>query len=177
MINMPSLLQIIALCAALCVSVDAFQPSISAATPLARHHQQLTSTPTRLRNGVSSLRLAVSPAAKQFVDERIRNFPIMVFGQSFCPFTRGVLNRFHLHFGKTVKPKGFGSEFIDQLDESLKDSIQDYLEELTGARTTPRVFFEGKFLGGGEEVADMGKQGKLTTMLLKAGYLDLPVAK
>uniref|UniRef100_A0A0G4HU96 Glutaredoxin domain-containing protein n=1 Tax=Chromera velia CCMP2878 TaxID=1169474 RepID=A0A0G4HU96_9ALVE len=117
---------------------------------------------------------AATPEAKDFVDKAIADNKCIVFGQTFCPYTRGAINKLFFHYGKSQKPAGLKVEYIDLLNEDLKDSIQDYLAEKTGARTTPRVFFEGEFLGGGEEVMDMGESGKLTMMLTKAGMVKMP---
>ena len=43
--------------------------------------------------------------------------------------------------------------------------IQDELEEITGARTVPRVFINGKFVGGGDDIVDLDRRGKLRDLL------------
>lgn len=50
-------------------------------------------------------------------------------------------------------------------------AIQDYLHTLTGARSVPRVFVGGKFIGGGSEVKDLQEKGKLVPILNEAGAL------
>lgn len=35
--------------------------------------------------------------------------------------------------------------------------LQDYMRALTGARSVPRVFIAGKFVGGGEEIVMLHK--------------------
>lgn len=49
--------------------------------------------------------------------------------------------------------------------------IQDYLQQVTGGRTVPRVFVKGKFIGGGTEVKALQDQGKLVPMLKNSGAL------
>ncbi len=51
------------------------------------------------------------------------------------------------------------------------DAIQDYLRELTGARSVPRVFIGGKCIGGGTETQELAQKGKLVTMLKEVGAL------
>ena len=41
------------------------------------------------------------------------------------------------------------------------DAIQDYLKELTGARSVPRVFVNGKFYGGGDDTSAGAANGDL----------------
>ncbi len=43
--------------------------------------------------------------------------------------------------------------------------------QLTGGRSVPRVFIEGKFIGGGQETTALDKQGKLQGMLKEAGAI------
>ena len=49
--------------------------------------------------------------------------------------------------------------------------VQDALLKLTGARAVPRVFVDGKFIGGGDDTAAMARDGRLKTMLAAVGVL------
>jgi len=71
-----------------------------------------------------------------------------------------------------LKEAGLKEYFLMELDE-VDDgaAIQDALQKVTGARTVPRVFIGGKFVGGGSEVRDLQSAGKLTKMLQEAGAL------
>ena len=51
------------------------------------------------------------------------------------------------------------------------DAIMDYLLSITGARTVPRVFIGGKFIGGGTETRGLHQEGKLVPLLQFAGAL------
>jgi len=42
--------------------------------------------------------------------------------------------------------------------------IQDVLKRMTGARSVPRVFINGKCIGGGDETAALQKKGKLAAL-------------
>ena len=50
-------------------------------------------------------------------------------------------------------------------------AIQDYLGELTGGRSVPRVFVDGKFIGGADDVAGLDASGQLEALLQKAGLI------
>ena len=50
--------------------------------------------------------------------------------------------------------------------------VQDALLELTGGRSVPRVFVDGKFIGGGDDTAAMARDGRLKTMLVSAGIMS-----
>lgn len=49
--------------------------------------------------------------------------------------------------------------------------VQDALLKLTGGRSVPRVFVDGKFIGGGDDTAAMARDGRLKTMLTSAGIM------
>lgn len=44
-------------------------------------------------------------------------------------------------------------------------AIQDYLGQKTGATSVPRVFVNGKFIGGGTETKELHQQGKLLALV------------
>jgi glutaredoxin 3 len=53
-----------------------------------------------------------------------------------------------------------------QLDrEEDGAAYQDVLQEMTGARTVPRVFINGKCIGGGNETAAAAADGTLQKLL------------
>lgn len=59
-----------------------------------------------------------------------------------------------------------------QLDQrSDGDSLQDYLLELTGGRSVPRVFVDGQFIGGGDDTARLAANGELKSLLAQKGIL------
>ena len=49
--------------------------------------------------------------------------------------------------------------------------VQDALLQLTGARSVPRVFVDGKCIGGGDDTAAMARDGRLKAMLTTAGIM------
>ena len=52
------------------------------------------------------------------------------------------------------------------------DAIQDELMKITGARSVPRVFIGGKFIGGGDDTARMANNGELEKLLKAEGVLN-----
>lgn len=49
--------------------------------------------------------------------------------------------------------------------------IQDELLAMTGSRSVPRVFIDGKCIGGGDETAALLTSGELKSMLTAKGIL------
>lgn len=56
---------------------------------------------------------------------------------------------------------------LDNRDDG--NAIQDVLLDLTGARSVPRVFIDGEFIGGGDDTAALASSGKLAIMLKDKG--------
>ncbi|KAF7637530.1 Glutaredoxin domain-containing protein, partial [Meloidogyne graminicola] len=85
---------------------------------------------------------------------------VVIFSKSFCPYctkAKDALNTFNLLPG--------AMEVVEIEDRADCDQIQDYLKELTGQRSVPRVFIGGKFFGGGDDTAAAVKSGKLEAEL------------
>ncbi len=84
---------------------------------------------------------------------------VAVFAKSYCPHcaaTRSSLT------GAGVK---FHNEDIDLWDSKDMNSAQDYFAQTTGARSVPRVYVDGKCIGGNSDFqAQYVKTGKLNEL-------------
>lgn len=89
----------------------------------------------------------------QFVRDAIANNKVAIFSKSSCPYCSMAKEPFR---------KLNVNALIVELD-GRKDgnAIQAVLGEMTGARTVPRVFIDGKFVGGGTDIKRMYEQGTL----------------
>ncbi|KAL4529268.1 hypothetical protein Ndes2526A_g04067 [Nannochloris sp. 'desiccata'] len=90
---------------------------------------------------------------------------VVVFSKSYCGHSRRAKSIMERHLGST----GFKVVELDQREDG--SDIQDYLLELTGGRTVPRVFIDGAFIGGADDTAALEGTGKLKTMLVQKGIL------
>ncbi|XP_037083482.1 glutaredoxin-1-like [Pollicipes pollicipes] len=99
----------------------------------------------------------VAPEVKQAVDKLIKSNKVMMFSKSSCPYCRMAKQVFN-EIGEN-----FGLVELDQHEDG--SSMQDYLGQLTGARTVPRVFIRGQCIGGGSETQSLYRSGQLKTML------------
>ena len=91
------------------------------------------------------------------VDDLIKENKVMVFSKSFCPYcdmAKKSLNNVNAQF-KVLEIEG----------RADCGQIQDYLRDITGARSVPRVFIDGKCIGGGSETQNLEKSGQLATMV------------
>lgn len=100
-------------------------------------------------------------AAAEFVAATVRDNPVVVFSKTYCPYCVKAKNAL----------SSLGAKFaVVELD--IRDdgsAIQDALLDVTGARSVPRVFVGGKFIGGGDDTARLAASGELAPMLKEVG--------
>uniref|UniRef100_A0A0K8RI96 Putative glutaredoxin n=2 Tax=Ixodes ricinus TaxID=34613 RepID=A0A0K8RI96_IXORI len=107
--------------------------------------------------------VAVSMAARSFVQETIEKNPVVIFSKSYCPFCKMAKEVF-----VNIKAPFLTVELDDRPDA---DDIQEVLREMTGAATVPRVFVGKQCIGGGTDVKKMHQDKALEPLLKKAGVL------
>ena len=108
----------------------------------------------------------MSSSVKSFVDNLISTHKVVVFSKTYCPYCKNAKEA--IESFKLV-PNAY--ETIELEERKDCDAIQDYLKELTGARSVPRVFINGKFFGGGDDTVKAKENGKLQTLLKEAGAI------
>ena len=98
--------------------------------------------------------------AQTFVQQAIAKSPVTVFTKSHCPFCVKVKQ---VLLGQKVV-------FTEYAIENRADmaEIQDYLQQITGGRTVPRVFIGGKSVGGCDDTVRLVEQNKLTELVQTA---------
>ena len=103
-------------------------------------------------------------SAAELVKRLVAENLVMVFSKSWCPYcaaAKRTLGAYTL--------KGYHVLELDKRDDG--DAIQDVLGGMTGARSVPRVFIGGKFVGGGDDIVRLEREGKLKALLAEAGAL------
>ncbi|KAH8305901.1 hypothetical protein KR018_001207 [Drosophila ironensis] len=88
-----------------------------------------------------------------FVRDMIQSSKVVIFSKSYCPYCSMAKEQF-----RKLEVKATVVE-LDQRDDG--NEIQAVLGEMTGARTVPRCFIDGKFIGGGTDVKRLYEQGIL----------------
>ncbi|KAH8394921.1 hypothetical protein KR222_010586 [Zaprionus bogoriensis] len=89
----------------------------------------------------------------QFVRETISNNKVVIFSKSYCPYCSMAKEQF-----RKLKVEMVVVELDLRADA---EEIQAVLGEITGARTVPRCFINGKFVGGGTDIKRLYDQGTL----------------
>ncbi|TRY95151.1 hypothetical protein DNTS_003856 [Danionella cerebrum] len=103
----------------------------------------------------------------EFVKSQIKGDKVVVFMKptcSYCILAKDVLSKYKFKSGRL--------ELIDISGRGDMGSIQDYLQQITGARTVPRVFIGEECIGGGSDVDRLDHSGQLETMLQAIGSLQ-----
>uniref|UniRef100_A0A1I7ZVT3 Glutaredoxin-1 n=2 Tax=Steinernema glaseri TaxID=37863 RepID=A0A1I7ZVT3_9BILA len=103
---------------------------------------------------------------KGFVDGLLASKKVVVFSKSYCPYchkAKAALQSLNLLPGSL--------EWIEIERREDCDAIQDYMGQLTGGRSVPRVFVGGKFLGGGDDTVAAKKNGTLQKKLADVGAI------
>ncbi|XP_077303025.1 glutaredoxin 1 [Arctopsyche grandis] len=96
-------------------------------------------------------------AEMEAVNSMIASDKVVIFSKTYCPYctmAKEVFNR--------LKQK-FTLYELDQRSDGPE--IQNTLGDITGAKSVPRVFVNGKFVGGGTDVQRMEKDGSLLALL------------
>jgi glutaredoxin 3 len=100
----------------------------------------------------------------KLVDELIKTHKVVVFSKTYCPYcvkAKNVLTKYAIK-----------DLYVIELENREDcDEMQNYLSKLTGARTVPRVFIDGKCIGGGDDTAKLDSQNKLKPLLLSCGAI------
>lgn len=96
------------------------------------------------------------------IQEAIPSTPVVVVSKSYCPYckrAKDILAQFDL--GDDIK-------IFEIENDPEMNKIQDHMAKQTGARSVPRVFIGGKFVGGGDEVTKLKSSGKLAQLISSA---------
>merc|ERR1711974_502347 len=95
------------------------------------------------------------------IQKQIDDNTVFVVSKSYCPFCTKAKN--------ALKKVTDDFTVIEIESDSNCDAIQDYMKDITGGRSVPRVFIGGKFFGGGDDTAAGVSNGKLKKALEAAG--------
>lgn len=107
--------------------------------------------------------------ARAQVDAWIAKFPVFMISKKFCPFckkAKAALDELGASYEVLELEGAPGQSLVDD-----PAAIQDYMLEKTGARSVPRVFINGKFVGGGDDIVAMKASGELADLLRAAGAI------
>nr|CDS32310.2 glutaredoxin 1 [Hymenolepis microstoma] len=101
--------------------------------------------------------------AYDMVTSAIESKRIVVFTKTYCPYCKMVNSLLR----KTLDRKDYdyNLELIDISGSRYEKELMDVLEAITGRRTVPRVFVDGKCIGGYDDTKRLCDSGRLQRML------------
>jgi glutaredoxin 3 len=100
---------------------------------------------------------------QEMVDGKIKAKKVIMFSKSTCPFCSKAKAAFKKYLGDVLSEEDYEVMEIEKMAEC--SDIQDYLLKKTGGRSVPRVFINGNFIGGGDDVVAKDKTGELKQLL------------
>ncbi|XP_015512727.2 uncharacterized protein [Neodiprion pinetum] len=94
---------------------------------------------------------------RSMVEKLIYNTQVIIFSKTYCPYCETAKNIFDdLDQPYTVL----------ELDKRADgEDIQEIMGTITGGTSVPRVFVNGVFIGGGDDVKRLYESGELEEML------------
>lgn len=106
-----------------------------------------------------------SPEDVVALNKLVAESPVLVLSKSYCPYcarTKKLL----------LQDLNVQNAVVVELDTRADGpSLQAAALELTGQKTVPNVFIEGKHIGGNDKVQDLHRQGALVSLLQNAGVM------
>ena len=105
--------------------------------------------------------------AQAFVNSNIQSGKVVVFIKPTCPYGRGTQK-----LPSQLPFKQGHLEFVNITANGNTNEIQDYLQQLTGARMVPRVFIGKDCIGGSTNLVNMHQRGELLTRVKQIGALQ-----
>merc|ERR1719223_814598 len=126
----------------------------------------------RYMRGQTSIRQAFPalPQAAAGLDALIAEAPALVITKAACPFCRMVRTK--------LDNLGAVYEVLELEDSNRRPlvadvaAVQDLMAAKTGARTVPRVFVGGAFVGGCDQTLAKAATGELARLLEAAGAVE-----
>ncbi|BFY97246.1 hypothetical protein BsWGS_00286 [Bradybaena similaris] len=100
---------------------------------------------------------------KVLVDGTIANNKVAIFSKTGCPYCEKAKKTLSKYVGGLIPANQYAVVEIAELPNCSQ--IQDYLQQLTGGRTVPKVFIKQKFVGGGDDVVAKDQSGELKALL------------
>jgi glutaredoxin 3 len=88
---------------------------------------------------------------------------VVVFSKTYCPYASRAK--------QTLQSEGAVFHIVELDQRNDGGEIQAALGDLTGRRTVPNVFFQGKSIGGGDDTVALAGSGELRKMLSAVGAL------
>eukprot|EP00540_Astrosyne_radiata_P021596 CAMPEP_0116823266 /NCGR_PEP_ID=MMETSP0418-20121206/745_1 /TAXON_ID=1158023 /ORGANISM="Astrosyne radiata, Strain 13vi08-1A" /LENGTH=141 /DNA_ID=CAMNT_0004451505 /DNA_START=183 /DNA_END=608 /DNA_ORIENTATION=+ len=96
----------------------------------------------------------------KFIEKEAASNPVLVFSKSYCPFCDQTKRTF-----SDMKDINAKVHELDHMPNGV--AVQDELYRMTGQRTVPNIFLQGKHFGGNDDLQKAVQTGTLEELLQK----------
>ncbi|KAN0030172.1 hypothetical protein ACTA71_009933 [Dictyostelium dimigraforme] len=100
----------------------------------------------------------------EYVQRLIGDNKLIIFSKTYCGFSKRIKQLF-----KTIDGVTPTIVELDIREDGVE--IQSILSEISGIRTVPQLFINGKFIGGNDATQQLHSEGKLIHLLKEAKLL------
>ncbi|MES1916305.1 MAG: hypothetical protein MHM6MM_008137 [Cercozoa sp. M6MM] len=100
---------------------------------------------------------SVTPQVMERVKQLISANKVFVFSKSYCPFCVRVKN--------VLQAEGIEFVAVELDNESEGSQMQAAAAQLSGCRTVPQVFINGKFVGDCSKTTALARSGDLQSLV------------
>ncbi|XP_060086315.1 glutaredoxin-2, mitochondrial-like [Ylistrum balloti] len=108
-------------------------------------------------NAESTGPVDMESAEAKYIQQTVDNNCVVIFSKSYCPYCDEA--------DKIFKRLQVATKKIELDDRKDGDVIQNILGHMTDAYTVPRVFVNGRCIGGASETKALHKKGQLEELL------------
>ncbi|CAJ1401819.1 unnamed protein product [Effrenium voratum] len=119
------------------------------------------------RIGALSVLSAQGSLQMSDLEEKINTSKVLLISKEWCPFcqrAKAVLSNLGVSFSVLELENKARQPLVED-----PTAVMDYMENITGARSVPRLFIAGHFIGGCDDVVRMASSGELQKRLKQAG--------
>ncbi|KAG8436539.1 hypothetical protein GDO86_007592 [Hymenochirus boettgeri] len=107
--------------------------------------------------GISSTKEISQSEAMDVIKDTIAENCVVIFSKTTCPYCVMAKEAF-----KNIDVQYRAIE-LDTSEHGRQ--LQEALQQLTGVKTVPQVYVNGKCIGGGTDTQKLGKEGKLLKLV------------
>jgi cysteine synthase A len=136
---------------------------LSRSTPACRFDAPAPAAPAP---AVAPVQVELDPEAKRFVDDVVRNEPVVMFALEWCEFCWSVRKM----FARTgIKYRSVDLDSVDYQGGDRGGKIRAVLAQRTGAVTIPQIFIGGAHIGGCTDLFNAWRDGSVQKRLVEKG--------
>ena len=107
--------------------------------------------------GGTSSRSFNNQGVRERVNKLRSQHKVLVFSTTTCPYCRKAR--------QALEEVGANAHVVELDQDKDGPAIRDIMQKMTGAKTVPRVFINGRFVGGGDETLALKNSGELSKLL------------